>query len=125
MMRGLFPFLIAGLLSAGCITERQGGVEAQTEEATFALRIGRTTVRDVVARWGNPDFVQGETWVWWNVRSIGGKLRASYMGLGLTTSNLRRGLSEYRLTFAPDGKLANVESTETLPGGPQWALFPE
>ena len=125
MRRGLLLYLLSALLSAGCITERQGGVETQAEEAAFALRIGRTTARDVVAHWGNPDFVLGETWVWWNVRSVGGKLRAAYWGLGLTTANLRRGLSEYRLTFAPDGKLAKVESTETLPGGPRWSLLPD
>ena len=125
MRRGLSLALMAALLSAGCVTERQGGVEAQAEEAAFALRIGRTTARDVVSRWGNPDFVLGETWVWWNVRSVGGKLRAAYMGLGFTTSSQRRGFSEYRLTFGADGKLAKVESTETLPGGPRWSLLPD
>lgn len=124
MRRGLSLALMATLLSAGCITERQGGAKAQAEEAAFALQVGRTTARDVVSRWGNPDFVMGETWVWWNIRSVGGKLRAAYMGLGATTSNLRRGMVEYRLTFGPDGRLAKVESTETLPGGPKWSLIP-
>lgn len=124
MRRGLSLALASALLSAGCITERQGGAKAHAEAAAFALQVGQTTARDVVSHWGNPDFVMGETWVWWNVRSIGGKLRAAYMGLGATTSNLRRGMVEYRLTFGPDGRLAKVESTETLPGGPKWSLIP-
>lgn len=114
------PLILAALILGGCISERRGSV---AEEPVW--RIGRTTAREVVAEWGNPDFVFGDTWVWWNSEAIGGKLRAAYMQVGVTVANSRRGIREYRLTFGPDGKLRSVDTSESMPGGPQWSLLPE
>ena len=114
-------FLAAGLLlcGTGCISERRG-----MPKETPSWRIGVTTPRDVVAQWGNPDFVKGDSWVWWDVDSIGGKFRASYMMIGVTISNARRSFSGYRLTFSSAGTLTSVEGFETLPGGGKWSLLP-
>jgi len=119
------PVLLAAvaLLLGGCVSERHGAVREKDGDL-FVWRVGRTTARDVVARWGNPDFVIGETWVWWNIDALGGKFRAAYMGAGVTVSNLRQGMSEYRLTFGADGKLKSVDATQTLPGGPSWSVNP-
>lgn len=105
--------------AAGCISEQRG-----TEKETPPWRVGVTRPRDVVAAWGNPDFVQGDSWVWWDVSAIGGKFRASYMMLGVTVSNVQRSFSGYRLTFSSDGLLKTVEAYETLPGGGKWSLSP-
>ena len=105
--------------ASGCITERQG-----TEKETPPWRVGVTKPRDVVAVWGNPDFVQGDSWVWWDVNAIGGKFRASYMMLGVTFSNSQRSFRGYRLTFSPNGTLSAIEGYETLPGGGKWAVIP-
>jgi len=122
-MRVAILLVCVAFLAGGCISERHGGARAQ-ERRPVSWQVGRTTARDVVARWGNPDFVAGETWVWWNVDALGGKFRAAYMGLGVTVSNLRQGMSEFRLTFGPDGLLKSVDTTQTLPGGPNWSVNP-
>ena len=119
MIRLLFLALCLVGCGAGCISERRG----MPKEAP-AWRIGVTTPRDVVAEWGNPDFVKGNAWVWWDVDAIGGKFRASYMMLGVTVSNLRRSFSGYRLTFSQNGTLSSIEGYETLPGGGKWSLWP-
>ena len=119
MMRVAFLVLCLVLCGAGCVSERRG-----TPKPTPVWRIGVTTPRDVVAQWGNPDFVKGDSWVWWDVDAIGGKFRASYMMLGVTISNSQRSFSGYRLTFSPDGTLASIEGYETLPGGGKWSLWP-
>lgn len=105
--------------ASGCISEQQG-----SEKETPSWRVGVTKPRDVVAIWGNPDFVQGESWVWWDVNAIGGKFRASYMMLGFTFSNSQRSFSGYRLTFSPDGTLSSIEGYETIPGGGKWSVIP-
>jgi len=109
----------AALLLCGCISSRQGVVREVP-----SWKVGETTLREVVEAWGNPDFVTDEEWVWWNVESIGGKLRIAYMGVGATASNSRRDMRECRLRFGRDGKLASMELTETLPGGAKWAILP-
>ena len=123
MRRGAMFLSALALLFAGCISERRGGVAAP-EEAVFLWRVGRTTAREVVSHWGNPDFVMGDTWVWWNVDSLGGKLKVSWWQMGVTVANSRKSIREYHLTFGPDGRLAAIESVESLPGGPQWSLDP-
>jgi len=122
-MRAVSAVLCAALLAAGCVSERHGDARGR-EERPAAWQVGRTTARDVVAVWGNPDFVDGETWVWWNIDALGGKFRLAYMGLGVTVSNLRQGMSEHRLTFGPDGRLKSASSSQTLPGGPNWSVNP-
>lgn len=119
MIRILFLTACLVLLGTGCISERRG-----TPKEAPVWRVGVTTRRDVVARWGNPDFVKGDSWVWWDVDAIGGKVRASYMMMGVTISNLQRSFSGYRLTFSSDGTLASMEGYETLPGGGKWSLMP-
>lgn len=119
-MRANFLLPFAGLLVHGCVSSSQG----IAHEAP-AWKVGETTRRQVVAAWGNPDFVAGDDWVWWNVESIGGKLRIAYMGVGLTVANSRRDLRECRLRFDEKGALAAMELTETMPGGPKWSVLPD
>ena len=120
-MRRAFFFLVAAVLFAcGCVSERRGGVK----DDVAPWRIGVTRMRDVVAAWGNPDFVQGDLWVWWNSDSLGGKFRAAYMQIGVTVSNAQRSMREYRLRFGPDGTLASIDAVESIPGGARWSLNP-
>ena len=119
MIRSLILVACLVLCGAGCVSERRG-----TQKEAPVWRIGVTTPRDVVAQWGNPDFVKGDSWVWWDVDAIGGKFRASYLMMGVTISNLQRSFSGYRLTFSSDGTLASMEGYETLPGGGKWSLLP-
>lgn len=119
MIRSLLLAACLVLCGAGCVSERRG-----TQKEALVWRIGVTTPRDVVAQWGNPDFVKGDSWVWWDVDAIGGKFRASYLMMGVTISNLQRSFSGYRLTFSSDGTLASMEGYETLPGGGKWSLLP-
>ena len=119
MIRFLLGALCLLACASGCISEQQG-----SEKDAPPWRIGVTKPRDVVAVWGNPDFVQGESWVWWDVSAIGGKFRASYMMLGFTFSNSQRFFSGYRLTFSSDGTLSSIEGYETIPGGGKWSVIP-
>ena len=119
MIRFLLGALCLLTCASGCISEQQG-----SEKDAPSWRIGVTKPRDVVAVWGNPDFVQGESWVWWDVNAIGGKVRASYMMLGLTISNSQRFFSGYRLTFSSGGTLSSIEGYETIPGGGKWSVIP-
>ena len=121
MIRRLVLAVCLALCGTGCMTERHG-VPPDGELGVW--RIGVTTRRDVVAQWGNPDFVKGDSWVWWTVGAIGGKLRLSYMMLGVTLSNSQRSFSGCRLTFSKDGTLSSIEGYETLPGGGKWSLWP-
>ena len=116
-----FHFAVLCLLAcaSGCISEQQG-----SEKEVPLWRVGVTKPRDVVAVWGNPDFVQGDSWVWWDVEAIGGKVRASYMMLGLTFSNSRRFFRGYRLTFSSGGTLSSIEGYETILGGGKWSVIP-
>lgn len=118
-MRHLFLIGLCLILGAGCISERHG-----TQKETPTWQIGKTTPKDVVAQWGNPDFIKGNSWIWWDVDAIGGKFRASYMTLGVTISNMRKSFSGYRLTFSPAGTLSTIEGFETLPGGGKWSVLP-
>lgn len=119
MIRRLVLSICLVLCGAGCVSERHG-----VPQESDAWRIGVTTRRDVVAQWGNPDFVKGDSWVWWTADAIGGKLRMSYMMLGVTVSNSQRSFRGYRLTFSKDGTLSSIEGYETLPGGGKWSLWP-
>lgn len=119
MIRFLAFAACLAVCGTGCVSERHG-----TPKETPAWRVGVTTPRDVVAQWGNPDFIKGDSWVWWDVEAIGGRFRASYMMLGVTISNLQRSFSGYRLTFSPDGTLSTLEGFETVPGGGKWSVIP-
>lgn len=118
-MKRLVLMMFAALLLCGCVSSRRGVARERP-----SWTVGRTTARDVVARWGNPDFIHGDEWVWWNVQSIGGKFRVAYMGVGFTVSNSRRDMCECRLRFDASGRLAEMSVTETQPGGAQWSLCP-
>ena len=104
---------------AGCISSRSGVARAPVPFAA-----GATTRRDVVAAWGNPDVVLGDTWVWRNHQTIGGKLRASFMMVGATVKNLSRSAYEYRLRFGADGRLLSAEAVEYYPAGDEWSINP-
>ncbi len=120
--RGTLALLLlaaGGLGLSGCIYGRSG-----VERVEPPFQTGVTTRRDVVAEWGNPDAVFGETWVWRNREVIGGKLRASFMMIGATVSNLSRSVFEYRLAFGPDGRLKSLQAVEHFPGGDSWSINP-
>lgn len=116
MRRLLFLALLA---FAGCIAERSG-----MEKVTPSWQIGSTTRRAVVAKWGNPDIIDGEWWIWRDANTIGGKIKASFMMIGATISNLRDSTEEYRLTFDERGVLSGVEVVESVPKGADWSIWP-
>ena len=120
----LRPFLVVALAlmvfaCAGCISSR-GGVERQSELWT----IGKTTRQDVVKRWGSPDAVLGDTWVWRSRRAEGGQLKASFMMIGATVRNMTYSTCEHRLTFRPDGTLLDEEVVNYTPGHDEWSINP-
>ena len=106
-------------MTTGCITKdtgRSGG--------DVVWHTGVTTRRDVVARWGNPDAVHGDTWIWKGSRLVGGKVKAAYMLLGVTVSNAEVSTRQVRVTFDAEGRLVSVSADDTIIGGPAWSLVP-
>ena len=116
---GFFGCLIGALLCFGCISSR-GGVERTTTLWT----VGKTTRRDVVKAWGTPDVVADDVWVWRNRTTAGGQLKASFMMIGATVRNLAYSTYEHRLTFRPDGTLADEEVVNYAPGHDEWSINP-
>lgn len=115
----LFGCLIAALMCSGCISSR-GGVERETKLWT----IGKTTRQDVVRAWGTPDVVDGDVWTWRNRTSAGGQVKASFMMIGATVRNMAYSTYEHRLTFRPDGTLADEEVIDYTPGHDEWSINP-
>jgi len=107
------------LLACGCISKSAG---ITTPEQVWAC--GKTTQREVVSKWGNPDRIRGKIWTWKEWRLIGGKVKASYMMVGLTVSNTQASTREYRLTFDDRGILAKQETADSVPGGASWSIWP-
>ena len=103
----------------GCVS-KQSGVAVEK----LSWRSGETTRREVVEKWGNPDAIKGDVWVWRDWRLIGGKVKGGYMGLGLTVDNRVASTCEYRLRFGKDGRLTSTEVVESVPGGGKWSINP-
>lgn len=103
----------------GCVSNSDIGVVNIDQP-----QIGKTTRRQVVELWGNPDAINGDIWVWKDWRQIGGKGKVGYMGVGFTVSNLQMGMVECHLTFDESGLLREKKFVESMPGGAQWELFP-
>lgn len=112
--------LVMGVLVGGCISKRSGIVIEDGANWT----IGETTAKEVVAEWGNPRTIRGDVWIWRMSTSLGGKVRASYMSLGATVSSQKSSIGEYRLTFDENNVLREVETLESIPGGPSWTILP-
>ena len=112
-------FLVGFACCCGCVS-KQAGVEVET----LTWRTGETTRRDVVEKWGNPDAIKGDVWVWRDCRQVGGKVKAGYFGLGLTVDNRVASTCEYRLRFDKSGRLASTEVVESVPGGGKWSINP-
>ena len=122
MRGGLFfctGVLLALLSCCGCVS-KQAGVKVET----LPWRPGETTRRDVVEKWGNPDSIRGDVWIWRDWRLIGGKVKGGYYGLGLTVDNRVATTCEYRLRFGKDGRLESTETVESVPGGGKWSINP-
>ena len=108
------------LLSVGCISDRGGN----DREDAFVPTVGKSSRREVVRQWGNPDAIFGDVWVWRNRRTAGGKLRASFMMIGATVKNLSKFTLEHRLVFGPDGRLASIETVDYTPDRDGWSINP-
>lgn len=119
-MKGpLWAWALGTLLVAGCITKDSGRTDAGD-----VWRQGVTTRRDVVACWGNPDRIAGNTWIWKGSRLVGGRVRAAYMLVGVTVSNSEISTCDVCLTFDRKGLLVSAEAGESVSGGPRWSLIP-
>lgn len=103
----------------GCVSSKTG-VE-RTEDAWTS---GKTTRREVVQAWGNPDAVLNDVWIWRSRKTAGGKLKASFMMIGATVENRIYSTCEHRLRFRPDGTLADVTTVDYTPGQDQWSINP-
>lgn len=120
-MRGVSraAMLLLAALAAGCLSGRSG---PQTDR--LALEVGRTTLGEVIAAWGNPDSVKCGVGVWRQTASRGGKVKAAYMMAGLTVSNTHVVTREYSLRFTAQGVLQSVDVAEAVPRGAEWSLWP-
>lgn len=111
--------LVLCLLVAGCVV-KDAGISGQERE----WFVGRTTRREVVAAWGNPDRIDGNVWKWKAWRSTGGKFKLGYMGVGMTLSNSRAATREYQLEFGEDGRLRSCQKVDSVPEGAAWSVWP-
>lgn len=120
MKRLVVPLLLVSLLLAcGCVV-KDAGIAGQARE----WRVGRTTPREVVAEWGNPDKIQENTWIWKSLRSNGGKFKLGYHGVGITLSNTRTATREYQLEFDENGRLKSSQTVDSVPDGADWSAWP-
>lgn len=115
----LLPLAAALALAGGCLTKRTG-----LSDDGCTWRVGVTTRRDVVAKWGNPDLLRGDEWTWISVNTLGSKFKCGYMMIGFTLANSEAVTRETRLTFGKDGRLKSVVSQELNPGGAEWNPMP-
>ena len=117
---GTLTACLAAFLLAGCISNR-GGSE---RNEGIAWTVGSTTRREVVERWGAPDAVLGDVWIWRTHRTGGGKLKASFMMIGVTVKNLSSSVVECRLKFAENGRLSALDFVDYTPHASDWSLNP-
>lgn len=108
------------ICAAGCISKRSGNV---TENDPFFTE-GVTTKRDALEAWGNPDAIRDDVWIWRENRHLGGKIKASYRGVGLTVSSVKAATCEHHLKFDDSGRLVSRETHHSVPGGAGWSIIP-
>ena len=112
--------VLFGVGVSGCIVKN-----AAVDPACVTFVEGRTTRKDVVSVWGNPDSVKDDVWCWKDWRTVGGKAKLGYMGVGFTVSNAQMATYEYHLTFDDHGILRRQKLFSALHEGPVWCLVPE
>lgn len=112
-------FAFAAAMLAGCVTKHTGPQARDVE-----WKVGVTTRRAVVERWGNPDRLRGNEWTWKNLDSLGGKFKLAYMMIGFTASNSGVATRETRMTFDDHGVLQSVVTETSVPDGVKWSPFP-
>ena len=115
-----FLGLLLAAAFAGCISNR-GGVK---KEEGVPWKIGEMSRRDVVARWGAPDAVLDDVWIWRTRQTGGGKLKASFMMIGATVKNLGTSILEYRMKFDENSRLSSFTTVDYAPGVSDWSLNP-
>lgn len=111
--------MVLAVLPCGCITKHAGVPEPERR-----WTVGVTTCQEVVAKWGNPHKVAGETWVWRDWNLTGSKVKAAYMMIGFTISNAAVSTREHRLIFNADGRLVSHDVVDSVPGGAEWSMWP-
>ncbi len=114
------PLLVSVL--SGCISLREGLDDDALSKSGF--RIGRTTRRDVVAAWGNPSGISKDEWTWTGKQTTGGQFRLSYYLIGFTLSNEASATRSHHLTFDANGVLTKMRTSNSLPQGPVYSLYP-
>ena len=115
--------ILSALALSGCIHHRSGmPISSVIDDAGWTK--GVTTQRDVVEKWGNPHRTSGNTWIWREWISNGGKIKASYYMIGITVSNAAVSFRDHRLEFDHDGTLAEWETSESVSDGAQWSIWP-
>lgn len=116
----VFAVVLLAAVAAGCVSRRSGGTVGNTAQWIE----GFTQRREVVAAWGNPDRVDGNVWVWRERFYIGGKVKASSFGVGLTVSRLNGAVREHKLTFDECGRLRAIETYLSVVNSPSWSIIP-
>lgn len=112
--------LIASAISSGCISGRSGGASFRDRD----WKTGISTRHDVVNAWGNPDIIRDNVWIWCEKRHSGGKVKASYYGIGFTVSRINVATHEHHLEFNDSGRLVRRETHRSIPEGARWSLNP-
>ncbi len=122
-MKNLLPILaLLACAFSGCISLREGLDDDALSKSDF--RLGHTTRRDVVAAWGNPTSISQDEWTWTSKQTTGGQFRLSYYLIGFTLSNEASATRSHHLTFDENGVLKKTRTSNSLPQGPTYSLFP-
>lgn len=111
--------LLLLVAASGCVSSHSGPT---LSPASFI--VGKTTFRDVISVWGNPDSIKGHEGIWREVVTTGGKVKAAYMMIGFTLSNSHGTTREHRLRFSSAGVLEAIRTVSAVPDGPRWSLWP-
>lgn len=104
---------------SGCISRTAG---LDTEGPKFEK--GRTTRREVVERWGNPDSIAGDVWSWREWRVLGSEFKIGYMMVGFTVANAGMVTCDHVLTFDGRGILVDEETKAFSRQEVEWEPFP-
>lgn len=120
MTKKALIFTLLAALSAGCVGKRSGGTAFRDREWTKGI----TAKRDVVEVWGNPDTIRDDTWIWRETRHLGGKVKASYYGIGFSVSRMNVATYEHHLEFDASGLLTKRETRRSVPSGAKWSVNP-
>lgn len=113
--------LALALAFAGCVESRIGNRTLDEAVGPGAM----DSRRSLVARWGNPDARDGDTWTWKVVHTDGAMLKGDLCGLPLfEVSRLHGRTVSTSVTFGPNGYVQSVKRSNTAPGLPTWGLNP-